>query len=124
MANPYLIGVNQQASGVGNNLVITVGSSGGLATTAGDQIHIAANTSSLAQTITGITDSKGNTYAVINSDATQVVGIEWETTGTTLGLNIGDTITLTFNGTGTKAAVAVGIPGVTAGHDVAPTPVA
>jgi len=124
MANPYLIGINQQATGVSSTLVITVGSSGGLATTAGDQIHIAANTSSLAQTVTGITDSKGNTYAVINSDVTQVVGTEWETTGATLGLNIGDTITLTFNGTGVKAAVATGIPGVTAGHDVAPTPVA
>lgn len=124
MSAPYLVCEGNEASGQ-KTLVLNVAT----ATSAGDVIHVAANTSSTGQTISGVTDSKGNTYAVITSDLTQTDTYQFETTNTpTTPLVAGatpDTITITYSGTGgAKAAVCIGIPGVTSGHDVAPATVA
>ena len=122
MSNPYLICEGEAGPGSAT-LVLNVAT----ATSAGDVIFVAANTASTGQTITGVADSKGNTYAVINSDLTETDTYQFETTGTTNPLAAGgtpDTITITYSGTlGAKAAVCIGLPGVTSGHDVAPTTV-
>ena len=119
MSNPYLICEGSEALGT-NTLVLNVATP----TSAGDVVFVAADTSSTGQTVTGITDSKGNTYVVINSDLTETDTYQFETTGTTAALSGTDTITITYSGTaGAKAGICVGIPGVTSGHDVAPTTV-
>ena len=121
--SPYLICEGSEASGT-TTLVLNVASGSGSPTSAGDVIHVAASTSATGQTVTGVTDSNGNTYAAINNDSAEVVTYQFETTGGTTALDATDTITITFGGTaGAKAAVCIGIPGVTSGHDVAPTPV-
>ena len=119
MSNPYLICEGNEASGT-TTLVLNVATP----TSAGDVVYVAANTASTGQTITGVADSKGNTYAAINSDLTEVDTYQFETTNSTTALTTSDTITITYSGTGgAKAAVCVGLPGVTSGHDVAPTTV-
>lgn len=124
MSAPYLICEGSEASGQ-RTLVLNVAT----ATSAGDVIHVSANTSSTGQTITGVTDSKGNTYAVITDDLSETSTYQFETTNTpTTPLTAGatpDTITVTYGNTGgAKTAVVIGIPGVTSGHDVAPAAVA
>ena len=117
--NPYLIATGGAATGLGTTLVVNVAT----ASAANDVIFVAASTSGIAGTISGVTDTKGNTYAAINSDLTQLPTYQFETTGTTAALTTSDTITITYSSTaGTKEAIIVGIPGVTSGHDGPATP--
>jgi hypothetical protein len=118
VSNPYLIGTANAALG-STTLVLTPATP----SAANDVIHVAANTNAIGQTITGVTDTKGNTYAVINSDTAQLPTYEFETTGVTIGLSVSDTITITYSSTsGAKEAIAIGLPGVTPGHDSTGTP--
>jgi hypothetical protein len=119
MSNPYLIATGGAATGAGTTLVVNVAT----ASAANDVIFVAASTSGIAGTISGVVDSKGNTYAQINSDLTQIPTYQFETTGATAALTTSDTITITYSSTsGTKEAVIVGIPGVSSGHDGPATP--
>lgn len=109
MANPYLI--NTAAGSGGATIVISAVT----ATGAGDKIVVGAVVGT--GTVTGVTDSAGNTYVQQESDTGGVgsAGYEFVADGATSSIAAGGTITVTCSSTTTnKGAVAVGVPGMAA----------
>jgi hypothetical protein len=101
VGTPYFVA---RVSGAASNPVITVAT----ATAAGDAIFVSANTGS---SVTGISDSKGNTYlAVINDTANGVCNFAATYKGSpgtpTAALTTSDTVTVTTGGTGNAVQIA------------------
>lgn len=61
-----------------------------------------------AQTATGVTDTKGNSYVLANAKGG---ASQWVTTGKTVALVSGDSITITLAASGAGNAVVIGVPG-------------
>ena len=117
MTAPYLIGT---ADSNANSATLTIAVA--TATAAGDAIVVAAANSGTTA-VSGVTDSKGNTYTSETSTASQISTSVWVANGPTTALTTSDTITVTYAATNTnvKAAVAGGVTGYSA-VDVTPAP--
>lgn len=120
IGTPYLIASNVNHSAV-NTMVLTAGSVAagstgtGHGTVAGDTITVFGSATGVADIVTGVTDSRGNTYAAVTgaSETTNFSASAWEALNTTALVSGVDTITLTYTSALSQAinAIAVGCSG-------------
>jgi large repetitive protein len=110
MANPYAVG--SPASGSGSfTLSITVTT----ATAAGDKIEVAAVAAN--GLVTGVTDSRGNSYVQTDGDSTGAgtALFHYIADGATTALQVGDTITVSYTlSWALKIAIAIATSGLAA----------
>lgn len=105
---PYLIGTVVSTL---SNLVIPVATG----TAATDYIYVSADSALTGPVVTGVTDSKGNTYTQRTQVGTNIPTAVWTSPGGTALVAGVDTITVTFAaGTQNKDAMAVGVPNLPA----------
>lgn len=119
MANPYLVGQTQSAvSSLTYDIPVDT------PTSFGDQIAVEVGTPNLAITVAGVTDTQGNSYSQITSNATQQNLALWVSSVNPNPLTETDTVTVTLSAANTsqKNFQVIGVPGST-GVDVVATPV-
>jgi hypothetical protein len=121
---PYFVGGN--AVGAGTSTITFHPAN---PTSANDTLHLAANAAFGTTTVTGASDSQGNTYGIKVSDNTQIAttGLLADNTnnaGGTKALATSDLVTVTYSGTtGAKCASMAGVAGLQANpFDAAATP--
>lgn len=105
-ATPYSIGTGDNGSGT--TIVLSVANT----TNAGDAIVVGGSYNITGHNeVTGVTDTKGNTYTLAveqDTNYSQAIFVAQNTTSLVAGT---DTITVTFNLSNDKNAWAVGVPG-------------
>jgi hypothetical protein len=112
---PYTLGGASNAPATGTTIAFTLTH----AVAAGDALAVSAGSDSLAETVTGITDSQGNTWTSAASDYNQSDGIAVFTCLNAKAMTTSDTITATFSGsTGSHTIVGRGCNGIATGAAV------
>jgi hypothetical protein len=129
VANPYLLNPSGFASSTSaSSYTVPVAT----AMASGDGLYVAASCSSPSTTVTGVTDTQGNTYTQRSAESgvtSTPSQSTWEATGSGGGapvpLGTSDTITVTYSAANTnpKAIFAIGVPGWSA-TDTTATPTA
>src|SRR5580765_1714144 len=108
MADPYVV-ANPGVAVTGTTQTLSVTR----ATSPGDHIVVATAVAGSGG-VTGVADSRGNTYTLQESDTpgNGVPLFTYLADGATTALQVGDTITITYGLTyATKTAVVIGVPG-------------
>lgn len=110
MPTPYAVGHNTPATGTSQVITITG------AVALGDCIIVLCGSTAAASTVSTVTDSQSNAYSrIVTPASTSLFNGDWFICkSAATALTVSDTITVTFGAaTGTKTALAIGVPGVT-----------